>query len=328
MNQHIIIIAEHTDGKVAPVTYELIETAKILQGFTASSIKIVISGHNLSVAVQDLSEKSGMDIIAITPPGLSDPDEAVYKNFPADLLTDLNPSYICIAHDSKGLDFAPGLAIKMDAACITGVEKITQCDDGICFSRSLFNDKITGGIIATAGTTILTIQPGIFKPKITNNKHLGIISTITISDSSKQYHFTGYKNNQIDTSAIDSANVIVAAGNGIGKQENLDILNRLAELFSKAAVGASRPVCDKKWLPYNRQIGVTGATVRPKLYIACGISGSSQHIAGMRDSRFIVAINKDPSAAIFNYADICIVEDVTAFIPEFINTFKNEMAVQ
>jgi len=323
MEQHIIIIAEHDNGKVAPITFELIESARILQQLTAASIKIFIAGHDLSTTAQHLAKTSGIDVLIITTSDREKPDEAIYKDLSVNLLTDLNPSYICIAHDQTGLDFAPGLAIKMDAACITGVEKIIQRDDGLCFRRSLLNDKITKDITSTAVTTILTIQPGFFKPEMASPSRLGIISTVTLSDCPQKYHFKGYKKNQTDTSAIVDAEVIVSAGNGIGKKENLDLIRGFARLFAKSNVGGSRPVCDKKWLPCNHQVGITGTTVRPKLYIACGISGSSQHIAGMRDSKFIVAINKDPHAAIFNFADICIIEDLETFIPLFINTYHD-----
>jgi len=114
----------------------------------------------------------------------------------------------------------------------------------------------------------------------------------------------------------------VAAGRGVGEKENLEIIYQLAALFSKAAVAGSRIVCDMGWLEYQRQVGVTGTTVSPQLYIACGISGAVQHVMGMRNSEFIVAINKDPSAAFFQTADICIVEDLADFIPAFIRAYN------
>jgi electron transfer flavoprotein alpha subunit len=109
--------------------------------------------------------------------------------------------------------------------------------------------------------------------------------------------------------------VVVAAGKGIGREENLALIRRLAAIFPKGAVGASRLVCDAGWLPYPHQVGVTGKTVAPKLYLACGISGTIQHVTGMRGSRCIVAINTDPRAAIFQVAHYGIVEDLTTFIP-------------
>jgi len=121
---------------------------------------------------------------------------------------------------------------------------------------------------------------------------------------------------------ITEAGVIVSAGQGLGDKENLDLIYQLAALFAKSAVAGSRIVCDLGWLEYRCQVGVTGATVSPQLYIACGISGAVQHVMGMRNSEYIVAINKDPAAAIFQVADICIVEDLTTFIPALIEVYE------
>ena len=128
----------------------------------------------------------------------------------------------------------------------------------------------------------------------------------------------------MDAAGLSDANIIVAAGNGIGEKENLEFIRKLAALFTKSAVAGSRIVCDMGWLGYQCQVGVTGTTVSPQLYIACGISGAVQHVMGMQGSEFIVAINKDPSAAIFQVADICIVEDLTAFIPAFIQAYNEK----
>jgi electron transfer flavoprotein alpha subunit len=116
--------------------------------------------------------------------------------------------------------------------------------------------------------------------------------------------------------------VLVAAGRGIKKQENLELIRKLAGLFNHSAVAGSRAVIDSGWLPYSAQVGLTGKTVTPKAYIACGISGSPQHIAGMKNSQLIIAINKDANAAIFNYAHYCIVEDLQEFLPVLIEALN------
>ena len=336
MNQQIIVIAEQNDGEIAPVTDELIAGARLLQQLTDANIKIIMTGGEISDTARQLSEQSGLDILVINPgsrtlpeeiipneiiPEEIIPDEIVLKNLPASLLNDLNPSYICMAHNAKGIDAAPGLAVKINAACITGVEKITSQDDGICFTRSIFNDKISANIIPASKTAVLTIQPGIFKPETNFSGNAGKISIVDLPLSAGDYHLIGFKSNAADTSALDNADIIVSAGNGIREKEDLDLIYQLAELFPKSAVTGSRPICDKKWLKYRQQVGVTGATVKPKLYIACGISGSSQHISGMRDSKFIISINTDPHAAIFNISDVCIIEDLTTFIPELLNAY-------
>jgi electron transfer flavoprotein alpha subunit len=134
----------------------------------------------------------------------------------------------------------------------------------------------------------------------------------------------GVKRVRTENAGLAQADVIVSAGRGIGKRENLDLIHRLAELFPRSAVGGSRPICDLGWLGYKHQIGQTGATVTPKLYIACGISGASQHLAGMRGAHFIVGINTDPHAAIFNVADVVVAEDVTTFIPTLLKAYQEK----
>lgn len=322
MKPQIIIIADQNDGEITPVTYELIAGARILQQLTDAKIIIIMTGYEQSDTARDLSEQSGLDILVISPESRSIPEKFILKNIPASMLDGLNPAYVCMAHNSKGLDIAPGLAIKINAACITGVEKITRTDDGICFTRSIYNDRITTQVIPATKTSVLTISPGIFKPDNSYSRNAGKISTITLSLSADDYQFIEFKSNPADTAALDNADVIVSAGNGISEKEDLDFIYQLAQLFPKSAVTGSRPICDKKWLKYSQQVGVTGATVKPKLYIACGISGSSQHIIGMRDSKFIVSINTDPHAAIFNISDICIIEDLTTFIPELLNVYQ------
>jgi electron transfer flavoprotein alpha subunit len=123
---------------------------------------------------------------------------------------------------------------------------------------------------------------------------------------------------------FDDADVIVAAGRGIRNAKNLKLLENLAAIFPKAGLGASRAVCDLGWLGYRHQIGITGQTVSPRLYIACGISGAMQHLAGMKESRIIVAINNDPHAAIFQVADLGIVENLETFIPILLAEFKRQ----
>jgi electron transfer flavoprotein alpha subunit len=336
MKPQIIIIADQNEGEITPASYELIACARVLQKLTDADIKIIIAGYKQSDTARQLSEQSGLDILVISPdhrtipekslPKKNIPEEFILKNIPASLFIDMNPAYILMAHNTKGLDAAPGLAVKINAACITGVEKITRADDGICFTRSIYNDRITTQIIPENKTSVLTIQSGNFKPDARINQSAGNISTITLSLYNDNYKFIGFKSNPADTAALDNADIIVSAGNGISEKEDLNFIYQLAQLFPKSAVTGSRPVCDKKWLKYSQQIGVTGATVKPKLYIACGISGSSQHISGMRDSKFIVSINKDPHAAIFNISDVCIIEDLTTFIPEFINAYQELMA--
>ena len=325
MESNIIIIGEHTEGHIAPITLELIAFARALQQHTPAGIHLLLAGRHLTAPATRLAGTWGIDITLLEPdPSETStgtepaPDDLSFKNPPVDLILRLNPAYVCMGHTPTGTDIAPALAVSLNAACITGIERVTAQDNDLCFVRSVFNDKITAIITSTAKTTVLTVMPGSFKPEPCLPGSSGTVSTLTIPDHPGRYAFHGYKKNDADTSALNSADVIVSAGNGVKKQEDLEIIYQLSRLFPKSAVAGSRPICDKKWLRYSQQVGVTGACVKPKLYIACGISGASQHVSGMRDSRFIAAINTDPHAAIFNVADVCIIEDLTTFIPRLI----------
>jgi electron transfer flavoprotein alpha subunit len=325
MKPHILIIGEHADNQISPITLELIAFAKILQQHTHAGIHLLLAGRHLADAANRLAEIQGIDITfmepdvsAISTGAESAPIDLVFKNLPIALILRLNPVYVCMGHTPTGTDVAPALAISLNAACITGVERVVTRDNNLCFIRSVFNDKFTAAMLPTSKTSVLTIMPGSFKPEPALPGKSGTVSILSAPNNQDHYAFQGFKKNDADTSALNNADVIVSAGNGVKKQEHLEMVYQLSRIFPKSAVAGSRPICDKKWLTYSQQVGVTGASVKPKLYMACGISGASQHTAGMRDARFIVAINTDPHAAIFNIADVCIIEDLTTFIPRLI----------
>ena len=221
-------------------------------------------------------------------------------------------------HSSQGSDFAPGLALDLSAACVSGVEGICNGPDGLEFYRSIYGGKLRAAIKPAAAITVLTLQPGSFKPHAAVEDAEACVHQYNINVSDPTFGSLTLKKVPSEGIDLSEAKVLVAAGRGIGEEGNLDLLQQLTEQFPQAATCGSRPVIDAGWMPYNRQVGITGATVSPALYLACGISGASQHISGMRSSGFVVSINSDPGAAIFNVSDICIVEDVTTFVPQLI----------
>ena len=323
MPHSIVVIAEHSGGQIKAVTYELVAFAKKLQLATRSiPIRVILLADKVKGLAQDMADNSGLDVTAVQIPEMVNYNGELYTYALAELLADLQPSFVCIAQTSQGSDYAPALAVKLGAACISGVGEISEHEGYICFARSLYSGKIIARLKPTSETAILTIQPGIFKADNNTGNGSGNVIMKSLSAKNRLSRSLGLKQADTDTAGISEANVIVAAGRGIGEKENLDFIHRLAALFTKSAVAGSRIVCDMGWLGYQCQVGVTCTTVSPQLYIACGISGAVQHVIGMQNSEFIVAINKDPSAAIFQTADICIVEDLTAFIPAFIRAYN------
>jgi electron transfer flavoprotein alpha subunit len=325
MKKNIIIIAEHINGRIAPNSFETAACAQIIQNASKTSVKIIIAGHEILPAASQLAIETGFDVILVTDEKSAITQTETLKAIPSAFYNELKPLYILIPHNSFGMEIASGLAMKLNAKCISGVEKIIFHEDQACFQRKIFNDKIIANIDSDSSSAVLTIQPGAFKPLKTDTFKPGNVRIVTPIFLERRSKYLGVVPANQDATALAEAEVIVSAGNGIGKEDNLGLIHQLAGLFPKSAVAGSRPVCDKRWLPYHQQVGVTGATVRPKLYMACGISGASQHIAGMRDSKFIVSINTDPKAAIFQYSDVCIIEDLSSFIPEFINARQKSL---
>jgi electron transfer flavoprotein alpha subunit len=322
--QSIIVIAEHMEGQVRPVTYELVECALRLQGNTMMPIKVFILGEDVADLAREIAENSGQDVSSIQAPGLVEYHGEAYRYLLEQLLNNENARYVCVAHSSQGLDFGPALAVLLGADCITGVEDLYDHDGQLIFIRPIYGGKVVSHVSAKSETTILCIQAGIFKPSDLENRKAGSVLAQSLPSQTFKTRSLGIKQAEADTSGIAEAEVLISAGMGIGDEENLEVIYALADLFPKSAVAGSRIVCDLGWLEYKCQVGVTGATVSPELYFACGISGAVQHVSGMRGSGFIVALNTDPAAAIFHTADVCIVEDLKTFIPAFIEAYERE----
>jgi electron transfer flavoprotein alpha subunit len=214
----------------------------------------------------------------------------------------------------------PAVAAGIGAACLNGVDEQEWHNGCICFSKDRYGGKLKGRYISRAGTSLLTVQLGCFA---FDGRPLGpgegTVTRKVVAWCPKKTRFDGIAP---ATVKLTDAHVLVAAGNGIGAQENLQWIHRLAQCLPNAAVAGSRLVCDRGWLSYDRQVGVTGATVAPALYIACGISGASQHLAGMRGSGFVVSINSDPRAPMGFETDLRIVEDLTTFIPRVLELLE------
>ncbi len=322
MKQSIVVIVEHFSGQIKPVTHELVSCAQRLQKITGLAVRAVILDAEPARLAREMADTWRLEVTAVRIAGLTSYNGEVYKRVLADLLREFEAAYVCSAHSSQGMDFAPALSVELNAACITGVEKIIEVENRSCFVRSIFGAKAVAYVQPQSEISILTIQAGMFKPQNPDKSDCGKVIMRSIRCETLKTRSTGIKKAEVDMTGIAEAGVIVAAGQGIGDKENVDLIYQLAALFAKSAVAGSRIVCDLGWLEYGCQVGVTGATVSPQLYMACGISGALQHVIGMRDSDYIVAINKDPAAAIFQVADICIVEDLTTFIPAFIDVYE------
>lgn len=221
-------------------------------------------------------------------------------------------------HDHFGIDLAPGLSVKLNRALITDVLEIIGVEGGqLDVVRQEFGGQLSAHVRCDlAAGAVVTVRPGAFKAIE------GALNPGVIVDKSSEIGALSAKRRYLETvvaeaGAVDITkyNVLVSVGRGIQEKENIAIAEELAEAMG-AAVSCSRPVVDAKWMEKSRQVGSSGKTVTPKVYLACGISGAFQHLAGLKNSPFLIAVNKNAKAPIFQVADIGIVDDVLEFLPE------------
>ena len=218
-----------------------------------------------------------------------------------------NPDYIVFAHSSYGWDLAPRIAASLKIAQVSEVIGITE--NG--FEVGCCNAKMRRSVKPATRQAVLTIQAGAFQSlQPGGTPHVQRI----VAEAATGMEFMGYEPAEEKGVDLGRAEVIVSAGRGIGKKENVAVIAALAKALG-GELGASRPVVDAGWVAHGHQVGTTGQTVSPRLYVACGISGAIQHLAGMKKSDFILAINKDRDAPIADVADVLVVTDVMQFVP-------------
>lgn len=293
-----LLVAEYRGGKLLNSTYELVAFAEQLGAESA----MFLVGTDSTLPQYD-------GTLYLADAGkYSEFNPAVHKQLLLDAIAKEQPDLVVFAHSSYGWDLAPRISLAMNAAHVSEVVAIV---DGVPIAP-VCNSKLRRDVKAKTAQMVLTLQGGAFSLE---NEPTGSPTVVPIdTGATAQVEFCGYEEAEEGGIDLTKAEVIVSAGRGIGKPENLAIIEGLAKAL-KGEYGASRPVIDSEWADHSRQVGTTGQTVSPKLYVACGISGAIQHLAGMKKSEFIVAINTDKDAPIGEVADVLIVADLKEFVP-------------
>ncbi|MGD9819183.1 MAG: electron transfer flavoprotein subunit alpha/FixB family protein [Desulfomonilaceae bacterium] len=316
MSNIVACICEHDDGKIVPATLEALGFATELASLTSCKIVSVVIGEDALDIATYLNQLSGLPSLAVNVAGLKEYNSEAYKAAARHAIELLGPDYVCVAGTTQGFDFAPGLAARSGMACISNVEGILERNDEPVFVRSVFNGKILAEL-RLDGQGLIIVQPGRFRFEKSDSSCESWVRQVSFDYEPVKTRVLSNEISEAADSSLSDASVIIAAGRGLRHKENLELIKKVAQLFSSSAVAGSRPLCDNGWLPFRLQVGQTGATVAPELYMACGISGSQQHLAGMRGSKLVVAINVDSHAPIFLEADIGIVEDLEEFLKNF-----------
>ncbi|MAI80028.1 MAG: electron transfer flavoprotein subunit alpha [Deltaproteobacteria bacterium] len=317
---HILIVAELNDqGAIREASYELVSVARKLAEETGREARGLVIGSGVAdVAAEFASKGAGETLFA---------DDAALANYNSDgfnqairaAVEATGADLILISNTPSGWDVAPRLAAGLDAAYVSDCFKIDGAGDGLTFYRRIFNGKLDAEL-STEGITVATVQPGATEPFEGTSE--GGTTALDLSLDGVRSKFIETK--QAEATGIDltKAEIIVSGGRGVGDPEKFpEIIQPLADALG-GAMGASRPVVDAGWLDHPYQVGSSGQVVTPKLYLACGISGAIQHLVGMKGSNFIMAINKDPDAPIFEVADVGVVADLFDIVPALTEAVK------
>ena len=304
-----LIVGEIQNGSVREATLELVALARGLGGDVVS----LVIGSGVSSAAQELSGKGGGKVLVA--------DDAALENYTVDAWAQCmrraidaeKPDLVLLSSTPIGWDVAPRLAAALDAGIETDVIRIEAEGGDYVFTRRMFNAKFDAQLRIAGSPKLATVQPGALDAY--TGSETGSTEALDASGIESRSTFVAIKQAEAGGHDLTKAEIIVSGGRGLQKPENFEaVLKPLVEALG-AQMGASRPVVDAGWLPHNYQVGSSGQIVQPKLYIAVGISGAIQHLVGMKSSNFIVAINKDPDAPIFEVADVGIVGDLFEVIP-------------
>lgn len=322
----IWVLAEVRDGKVKRVTFELLTAARQLAGEQA--VTAVLMGAGVSGLAAELGERGADRVLVLEDARLERYSADGWAAVLAGVARQRAPKLILAPATARGRELAPRLAAELGVGVASDVVGVAWHDDHLEAERPIFAGKATARVRVKSVPAIATVRPNSFPPTATAATTAAAqtadIETVAVGDYAARAEVTDTEVTASTRPDVAEADIIVSGGRGLGGPEHFHLLEDLADQLG-AGVGASRAVVDAGWRPHGDQVGQTGKTVSPTLYIACGISGAVQHLAGMKTSKYIVAINKDREAPIFSMADYGIVGDVFAILPaltEAVREFK------
>ncbi len=320
------VVAEHYKGIIHKVAYQLLGKGRELADILRVPLSIIVLGDSsLEEYVDEFGEYGADEVIFVKSSILKDYYSDLYVNTLSELITQKKPEIILIGATPTGRDFAPRVAKRLNAGLTADCTGLSIEEE----SRNLMQTRPTfgGNLMATIRTPtsrpqMATVRPGIFKANKSQVKKPKIeILEKKYSEQDSVTKIVKIIEKQKEKINLEDAEIIVAGGRGVGSKENFKLIEDLASVLG-AELGGSRVTVELDWLGQDRQVGQTGKTVSPRLYIACGISGAIQHLVGMQNSEIIVAINKDPTAPIFSVAHYGIVGDLNEVVPVLIEKIK------
>ena len=316
----ILVICEQRQGELKAVSLEAIAAAR---KFAAADegVTALLLGSGIQAAEAQVASHGADNVVVVESPELQYYNYDAYKHAALAVMADVKPDIVVAAHTSQCMDFAPGLAVAAGIPMLSDCSGIERSGRELTAGRQLYGGKIEASYSLPL-PCMVTVRQGSF-PALPEGRQCEVKKrAVDFSGVMMRTAVRGYESPPKEDVDIEKARVIVSVGRGIEKKENLPAFEELVKCISGAVLAGSRPIIDNGWLPRGRQIGVSGKTVRPKLYIALGISGAIQHLSGMAGSEFIVAVNKDREAPIFKVANVGIADDIFKVVPALVSELK------
>jgi electron transfer flavoprotein alpha subunit len=321
MSAEVLVFAEHQNGKLVRGTFEAIAAGQSIAQSAGGTVAAVILGSDISGLASELATIDLEAVVTVDSAELSTYTPDGYAFALRSVVEDRDPYVVVFSHTYLARDFAPKLAAALERGFVSDCLAYRNGEHKLTFVRQVFQGKFNADVeMAGEPPFLVSFQAGSFREDAVKRGGAARVVPISLDIPADKIRMKAGEQFREAKQSVDlsQAEVIVAAGRGIRAQENLELVKKLANALG-AEVGASRPICDAGWLPMDRQIGSSGQTVTPKLYIALGISGAIQHQVGIKGSKTIVAVNKDREAPIFEVATYGIVGDLFEVVPPLID---------
>ena len=329
MPETILVVVEQREGKLNRVSWETLTAGQAIAAEMSWTLEAAVAGSAVENLANEVAGKKVAKVHAIQSPKLDPYTADAFTTGLKQFITSRQPRLVLMPHTYQVRDFVPKLATAMGRAAITDCVGYKKDGAKLLFIRQMFQGKLAADVSFTSDTPwFVTFQNGAFRgDKVETASSPAPVETVNVDIPDNTIRNKPQEVFKEAKQAVDltQAEVIVAVGRGIKEQKNIEIAKQLAEALG-GELAASRPICDSGWLPMDRQIGSSGQTVAPKLYLALGISGAIQHIVGMKGARTIVAVNKDSEAPIFEIADYAVVGNLFEVVPPLIEEIKKAKA--
>jgi electron transfer flavoprotein alpha subunit len=319
------VVVDHSGGEVEDIALELLAQARGLADRLGQAVGAVLLGESVCGLASLLGQHGADAVYVAENPLLAVYNPSFYVPLLADLLRVQEPSVVLWGATDQGRDLAPRVAARLGTGLGSNCTRVELDGEGrLAMTRPVYGGRASATVVCPlARPQMATVQAGAAPAKRLDPSREAQVVPVDVTVSAQGPHLQVEDLIKLPASALDltEAEVIVAGGRGAGDGEGFRLIERLAHLLG-AAVAASRPAVDSGWAPYHRQVGLSGKTVAPRLYIACGISGASHHVMGMKDSRAVVAINQDAHAPVFQMADVKVVGDLREVLPPLVQRLE------